>query len=296
MTAKTQASAPDREPVRRASDIEEPSNRYLIHPISTALVPLFARLGISPNAVSFLGMACGSAAAFFYARHAQGWSMSMIGLLLMLAWHVCDGADGQLARLTGKQSEFGKVIDGICDYVVFISIYVAIALVSAPVHGPWVWALMLAAGAAHAVQAGAYEMQRQLFDYWALGKKSAALPDPEAQTAPGLAATLAGIYGRMQWQGSGLSPAFHARLRMIEREQPDAMPALRDAWRSSFAPLVHRWSILCANYRSFAIFIACILGQPLLYFIWELLLVPVHLLLARLQAGWNRQFEAAHLN
>jgi 1L-myo-inositol 1-phosphate cytidylyltransferase len=28
----------------------------------------------------------------------------------MVAWHILDGVDGQLARLTNSQSEFGKVI------------------------------------------------------------------------------------------------------------------------------------------------------------------------------------------
>ena len=52
------------EPVRRASEIEEITNLYVIHPVSTFLTPRFARLGITPNAVSVAGMGFGVLAAF----------------------------------------------------------------------------------------------------------------------------------------------------------------------------------------------------------------------------------------
>ena len=289
MSASTTA-----EPIRRASDIEEASNRWLIHPISSALVPMFARAGVSPNAVSILGMVCGASAAFFFARFEQGWQWSVAGLLLMLVWHVCDGADGQLARLTGKQSEFGKLIDGICDYVVFIANYVALAAVTAPMHGGWVWAMMLAAGACHAMQAGAYEVQRQLYDHWGLGKASAALPDPRAAAPKNLGERLALGYAKMQWRVSGLSFAFHDAL--LNASDAARSQEWRAAWREVQAPAVHRWSILCANYRSFGIFLACLLGAPLLYFLWEVLILsPIHLLLARWQRKRNHDFKHVEL-
>ena len=76
----------------------------------------FARLGITPNAVSLLGMAFGILAAFAY-YHYRDLKWAIAGFVLMIAWHVMDGADGQLARLTNAQSELGKILDGICDGV-----------------------------------------------------------------------------------------------------------------------------------------------------------------------------------
>ena len=49
--------------VKRTSEIEEPTNRYVVHPISRALVTRFARWGVSPNAVSVVGLGLGAAAA-----------------------------------------------------------------------------------------------------------------------------------------------------------------------------------------------------------------------------------------
>ncbi len=284
------------EPVRRASEIEEPTNAWFFQPLSTAIVPFLARLHLTPNMVSVAGMVFGAAAAFFYAHYAVRPAWCYIGFALMLLWHVLDGADGQLARLTNSQSEFGKVIDGICDYVVFIAVYLGITWAASNHHGPWVWALMLAAGAAHAIQAGAYETQRQMFDFWALSKKSAEVPAPDSKPKPGLFAGLAYGYGRMQFRFSGLTRGYFDALYAFAAHKPEAMPAMREAYRRHFAHTVHKWGIMCANYRTYAIFIACVIGHPLWFFIWEVaVLLPLHLLLVAQQRRWNAQFQAQHL-
>ncbi len=286
------------ESVKRAREIEEPTNAWFFQPLSSALVPWLARARMTPNMVSVAGMIFGVAAAFFFAHYAVRPAWCYIGLALMLVWHVLDGADGQLARLTNSQSEFGKVIDGICDYVVFISVYVAVTWAAMHHHGPWVWALTVAAGVAHAVQAGAYETQRQMFDFWGLAKKSAEVPDPDTNTKPGtgFAAKLAAGYGKMQFRFSGLTRRYFDALYSFAARQPGRLPQMRDAYRSTFAPHVHKWSILCANYRTFGIFIACVAGEPMLFFAWELLVLSLfHLVLAMRQRQWNHQFMMTHL-
>jgi phosphatidylglycerophosphate synthase len=285
-----------REPIKRASEIEEPTNAWFFQPLSTLIVPWLARGRITPNMVSVAGMVFGVAAGFFYAHYAVRPSWCYIGLGLMLIWHVLDGADGQLARLTNSQSEFGKIIDGICDYVVFIAVYLGITWGAAHHHGPWVWALMLAAGAAHAVQAGAYETQRQMFDFWGLGKKSAEVQDPERPPGQGGIARIAYGYAKMQFRYSGLTRQYFDALYDFAARKPETLPQMRDAYRKYFAHTVHKWGIMCANYRTFGIFIACFAGEPLWFLVWELLALSVlHVMLMLLQRRWNAQFMAEHL-
>ena len=45
----------------------------------------------------------------------------------MLAWHVTDGADGDLARLKGTASPTGELVDGVCDYSGHVFMYFAFA-------------------------------------------------------------------------------------------------------------------------------------------------------------------------
>ena len=276
------------EPVKRATDIEEATNRWFFHPISTAIVPVFARLKITPNMVSLAGMASGVCGALLYRHYAESTAWVVAGFFFMCLWHVLDGADGQLARLTNSQSEFGKIIDGLCDYAVFATVYIGLGLQLMPHYGPWIWALIVGAGVCHALQAGAYETQRQLFDYWALAKPSAAMATHKSS---GFAGTLNHLYSSVQRQVSGFDQSLYDAL------QSHINPGLRASYRAHFAPTVHSWSIFCANYRTFAVFLCCLFKRPEVYFFIEAaVLTLVHILLVHKQKRWNQDFRSLFLN
>ncbi|WP_044561237.1 CDP-alcohol phosphatidyltransferase family protein [Azospirillum sp. B4] len=260
------------EPVRRTSEIEEVTNLYLIHPVSSWLTPRFAAVGITPNAVSLAGMAFGIAAGVAY-HHYQSLACALAGFVLMVAWHVMDGADGQLARLTNAQSEMGKILDGICDYVTFIAVYVGLATTLNQEHGPWIWLVVVGAGVAHAAQSAAYEMQRQAYNYWGWGRKSAELAKLGAARprGSGFLGALYRAYVGLQYLTAGVTVDFHEKLGAALAADTARAPALRARYRAAFAPAVRRWSILSANYRTLGIFLAALAGAPLLYFWFELI-------------------------
>jgi phosphatidylglycerophosphate synthase len=254
------------EPVRRASEIEEITNLYVIHPVSNFLTLRFARLGITPNAVSLAGMGFGILAAFAY-YHYRDLAWAVAGFLLMIAWHVMDGADGQLARLTNAQSELGKILDGVCDYVTFIAVYAALAAALSRDIGGFAWGLAAVAGVFHAFQSAAYEAQRQEYVFWAEGKTAA---PPADGGASGPLGGLYRLYVGAQMLVSGRAGAFRRGLaEAIDKAGPRAA-AIRARYREIFAPAVRRWSILSANYRTIGIFIGAAIGRPDYYFIFEI--------------------------
>jgi phosphatidylglycerophosphate synthase len=265
------------EPVRRTSEIEEVTNLYVIHPIAARLVPLLAALRIPPNAVSLAGMLFGALAGVAY-YHYQEPRYVVAGFLLMVAWHVMDGADGQLARLTNAQSRSGKILDGICDYVTFIAVYSGLAITLGRDHGERVWLLALVAGVCHAVQSAAYEVQRQEFNYWGLGRQSAALQEltaaPQASGASSLlmraGEALHRLYVKVQLITSGVTPEFHDRLARTLEQPPERVVAVRRRYREIFAPLVRRWSVMSANYRTIGIFLFALAQAPEYYFWFEI--------------------------
>jgi phosphatidylglycerophosphate synthase len=265
---------PEAEPIRRTSEIEELTNLYFIHPISARLVRVFSRLRISPNAVSLTGMACGVLAGVAYHRYQTSWC-ALAGFVLMLAWHVMDGADGQLARLTNSYSELGKVLDGVCDYVTFTAVYIGLVLAMSHTLGPWAWAVAVVSGICHAVQSATYEMQRQEYNFWGWGRKSAALPEvaarrrdmPLAQRLPDM---LHRQYTRVQLWAAGGAVAFHKSFARILATRPGHDAELRQRYRDAFAPAIRKWGVLSSNYRTLAIFIAALLKAPLLYFLFEI--------------------------
>lgn len=265
------------DPVRRTYEIEDPTNLYFIHPVAAWLVPIFAKIGITPNMVSLVGMGCGIAAGFAYYAYGLPWC-AVLGFALMLCWHVMDGADGQLARLTKSYSEFGKILDGICDYVTFAAVYIGLALAMSFNLGGWAWWVVALAGIAHAIQSAVYEMQRQDYNFIGLGRESASLP--KMDTSPqGVAGILHYIYAQVQIWAAGGAVAFRQEFFSMLAAHPEQDAKLRAAYREKFAPLVRRWGILSANYRTIGLFIAAIIKLPIFYFFFELFGFTIILLL-----------------
>lgn len=287
-----------RESSTRTREIEEFTNLHFIHPVGARLVPLFARLGVSPNAVSLTGMGCGILAGFAYHRYLDI-RFAVAGFVLMVVWHILDGVDGQLARLTNRQSEFGKVIDGLADNVTFVSVYFGLGLALGRSEGPGVWVLIALAGAAHSMQAATYELQRQEYDFWGWGKKSAEYKPVERLRSENQARTpvqklvfaLGVSYAGMQHRVSGVNLEYRCRIAESLATQPDRAPLIRQRYRDTFAGQVRLWSVMSSNYRTLAIFVCAVLGVPLLYFLIELLvLTPLTLLLIRQQKSRSREF------
>ena len=285
------------EPVRRSREIEDFSKQYIIAPAIDWVVPVFAKLRVSPNFVSVAGLLAGVFAAGFLTQYTTSYFYSLAALLMLLAWHVFDGADGRLARLTNTQSEFGKVVDGICDYVVFISIYCVIGWLLMAEYGANIWFLVVLAGLMHAFQAGAYEFQRQEFEFWGRGKKSAELPDLNAMKSLGkersfferFAHHLSIVYARMQYQFSGIKEEVRPAIyKHVEALDDVALEDFRVRYRFLSARQVLKWGIMCPHYRSFMIIGSFLIMQPELYLIIEAFLLPmVHIYLVHNQNKFN---------
>ncbi|MBB2203537.1 CDP-alcohol phosphatidyltransferase family protein [Gluconacetobacter takamatsuzukensis] len=258
------------DPVRRTSEIEELTNLHVIHPVSGWLTRHFARLGVAPNAVSLGGMAAGVLAGVAY-HHVGDPRFAVAGFLLMVVWHVMDGADGQLARLTGKQSQTGKILDGICDYVTFVSVYVGLALALSALYGAWVWALVVLAGMCHAVQSAAYERQRQDYNFWGWQRGSPPMARAKVRSGRRMGDLLFGLYNRLEsLTAPGGEAGLNQRLAGLLAAYPDRAPVVRLAYREAFAPLLRGWSILSANYRTIGIFLCVFCQVPLAYFTFEI--------------------------
>jgi phosphatidylglycerophosphate synthase len=243
--------------------------------------------------VSLAGMGCGMLAGLAYYHYREA-GAALIGFLLMIAWHIADGADGQLARLTHAQSEIGKVLDGICDYVTFISVYAGLGLAMARQDGAAVLIVVVLAGACHAAQSAAYEAERQDYVFWAWGRGSL----PAAIRTVDRGRKFAGIFGvllgayellqRLMGNSAGFNRALNARL-----DADPAAEAIRARYRARFAPAIRSWSILSSNYRTLAIFICALLGLPILYFLFEIIILSAILfILGRRQSARTAGFLA----
>jgi phosphatidylglycerophosphate synthase len=155
-------------PRARPRELEDPLNHFIYHPLAARLARLLRPTGVSPNAVSVAGGLLIWAAAWAYTSLA--WPVgALLGFLFHVSWHVVDGADGDLARLTGKTSPTGELVDGICDYAGHGVLYIAFAALLDDSIGGWAWFLSSAAAASHIVQTNHAESQRRNYLWWAYG-------------------------------------------------------------------------------------------------------------------------------
>jgi phosphatidylglycerophosphate synthase len=265
-------------PIRRTSEIEEISNLYLIHPLAERLVPFFARLHVTPNAVSMLGMTFGILSAFAYYHY---WILqsAITGFVLMIAWHVMDGADGQLARFTRTYSYFGKVLDGISDNVTFLAVYTAFALALSHEYGDWMYALVIVSAVCHAIQSASYETQRQEYESLGWGKKPQE-PPPRSRPERGregqsfirwlFDALHQLFFGVLSFPTAVLTRKFRVTMADAMQREPGEADLIRQQYRETIAPQIRGWSILSANYRTLGIFLCAIYKAPEYYFEFEI--------------------------
>ena len=267
--------AQESHPYGRPAEIEEYSNRYFIHPLSRLVVQLALKWCVSPNALSLTGLGFGLVAAAFYNLQPDR-GFVIAGFICMLIWHVFDGADGLLARINGTSSAFGRLIDGICDHLVYFAVYFSIYLYLVNSGaGPEIWVLVLAAGASHGVQAAAYEERRQRFHR----RLNGAIREDTNERVIRIGdrrSNLAALYDWAQRLVGGDPSELDHALGVLRDNPAPPLSATELVYRTT--SMVRVWALLNANNRTFMIALMCFIGQPALYFAFELIVLNVLML------------------
>lgn len=259
----------------RPREIEPWSNRLLVHRAANALLPLAVRARVSPNMVTMTGLAFGLVAACAYYRW-ESPIYATLGFVLMVGWHIMDGLDGAVARATGRTSAFGRLLDGVADYSTFVAVNIMLIIT----QDEWLPALCVAlvSGAAHILQSLFYEAERETYIRRVAGRFSAA----QRTVAGGL---IEQLYNRGEkWLGNYTRPF---DIALANAGAADRQTWL-DEWRACAAPRIMLLTPLSANGRTFAIWIACLLGSPYFYWFWEIVVLT---LLALVGGRYLRQAE-----
>jgi phosphatidylglycerophosphate synthase len=263
----------------RPREIEAWTNVHLVHPVSRSVVNMLLSTPVTPNQGSLASVVCAAAAAACYLYLGWPWA-AFAGVACQFAWHVLDGADGDLARRSGRASALGELIDGICDHFSQVLIYLALAYVlQRQGWGSWAWVIACVAGASHFIQANVYETGRKTYRRWVYGadwmrQTSAA---SAGQRLPQRA--LAGLYMAV----SNLASPGEARVEaaMAPALSGDTAGAnrARGAYRELYAPLVKASGLLDSNTRTIAAFASILAGSPLWFFLFEIAVLNIVLVL-----------------
>ena len=135
----------------KAREVEGVLDLYFHRPIGFWLARFFVRLKMTPATVSLLVGLFGVTAGHLYYYRAL--SINIAGMVLQICANTLDNADGQLARLTRRESREGSIIDSIADHLGFVSVYLHLTLrYLFEGSSPAICLLALAAGISHALQ------------------------------------------------------------------------------------------------------------------------------------------------
>lgn len=284
MSRNQATSAPIKRPAR-AREMQDALNHYIYHPLAWQLARALAPTPLTPNMVSvFGGLLVVAAGAVYWTTHGPWWAI--VGMALHLSWHVVDGADGDLARITGKTSPLGELVDGMCDYLSHIVLYLLLALVLTRALGPgWAWFWTLAAGISHIVQANHVEVQRRFYQHWMYGV-------PWLHNSSGADRARFGGSGMFGWLlqavvtgylrlAAGMSPnalRIDAAVTHAMSDDPALLERIRAEVQRKQRPLLGLLRYLGPNPRAVLLGLSMIAGSPLWYFAY--LAVGLNLLLA----------------
>jgi phosphatidylglycerophosphate synthase len=253
--------------------LQDALNFHLYHPLAWQLARVLARTPITPNMVSVVGASFVIAAGIAYA---QPWwpASALLGLLLHMTWHVVDGADGDLARMTGRSSPIGEMVDGLCDYLSHVVLYLILGWLMSRQFGAIAWWLTVAAGISHAVQANHVEIQRRQYQWWVYGTPwiRHSHGDRNAPTRKGVFGLLVSAYLAA---GMGMTPhtAKIDDAALAAETDPAARERLRQAARAQAMPLLALLKVLGPNPRAIVLGLSMLAGSPLYYFVYQTLVL-----------------------
>ena len=283
----------------KSQDTEEWLDIHFTRPLGLLWARFFNHFDIHPNVVTILSIILGAAAGvmFYY----PDLTHTLIGIFLLVWANLYDSADGQLARMTGKKTRWGRILDGFAGDVWFFTIYAAICLrlQEQPIPGtdePWgVWIWLMAAVSGlicHGKQCQLADYYRNIHLYFIKGKSGSELDRFDALrkefhilswSKDGVWKLFLYFYGNYTRSQEQMTPAFQRfRAALSERYAGSELSdALRADFRKGSLPLMKYANILTFNTRAIVLYLSLLAGHPWFYFAFELVVMNILFLYMR---------------
>ena len=292
----------------KSSDTEDWLDLHFVRPFCYYWALLFARLDIHPNTVTILSMFIGVGSAIFfgcasfYYNGMEGLMFNIIAILMLCLADIFDCTDGQLARMTGKKSKLGRILDGLAGFTWFIPIYHAMIYrfyLHHDLEFQWLGIedtpanALIVTGIAYIIGVIAGFMgtggQQRLADYYIQvhlfflkGEKGSELDNSKRQqeiydqmdeSTPAYERYFQKTYIDYTKKQEASTPQFQRLLAKLRSKfgSLDAIPQeFREEFRQYSLPVIKWNGLLTFNFRSFWLFLFCLLDVPVMYFVWEI--------------------------
>ncbi len=293
----------------KSAETEDWLDYHVVRPFSYYWARFFAYFDIHPNTVTILSMIIGAGSCVFFAHgsfYYEGWTglmLNIVAILLLIVADILDCTDGQLARMTGKKSRIGRILDGMAGFVWFIPIYVAIVyrfylhhdlefswlgITDTPENTLWATAVVFVlalisgfAGMGGQQRLADYYIQIHLF--FLKGEKGSELDNSVRQQelleqmpadAPAYERMFQKSYVDYTRKQENSTPRFQEMMATINKHYggADKMPeALREEFHRQSLALMPWNGLLTFNFRSAFFFLFCLIDFPVGNFLFEII-------------------------
>ena len=292
----------------KSAETEDWLDLHVIRPFCYYCALAFNKFDIHPNTVTICSMIIGAASAIFfgcgsfYYSGAWGLSMNIMAIVLLMVADILDCTDGQLARLSGKKSRLGRILDGVAGFTWFIPIYHAMAyrfylhhelefswlgIEDTPQNALTAALIVYALGWISGILGLAG--QQRLADYYIQvhlfflkGEKGSELDNSATQqelydkmdaSTPWVERYFQKSYIDYTKKQEKVTPQFQHLLATIRQKfgSTDNMPdEVRQEFLRQSRPVITWNGLLTFNFRSFWLFLFCLLDIPACNFLFEI--------------------------
>lgn len=297
----------------KSQDTEEWLDIVFNRPIGYRWALFFNRFDIHPNTVTVFSMILGALSGvmfYFDADTPKGFWLNVCGVVLLTWANFYDSADGQLARMTGKKTPLGRILDGASSDVWFIPIYFFISLrlydKTIPLTdcewGMWSFVLSAVAGfGAHTYECQLADYYRNIHLFFIKGKEGSefdhyAQQKEKFDNMPFKGHVIEKVF---QWfyvnythTQELASPQFQRMWKALKKAYGDDIPQeFRDRFRAASLPLMKWTNILTFNTRAIALYFACLVDEPWIYPVFELtVLLVIYIYMRNEHETFSRRF------
>lgn len=277
----------------KSQDTEEWLDIHFTRPLGYLWARFFDYFNIHPNVVTILSIFLGAAAGVMF--YFDNLTYTVIGIFLLVWANLYDSADGQLARMTGKKTRWGRILDGFAGDVWFFTIYAAICLRlqddTIPgldvKWGIWIWLLAAFSGfICHGKQCQLADYYRNIHLYMIKGEQGSELDNFKklrlelknlSWKKDGMWMVFLYFYGNYTHSQEQMTPCFQKlRAGIVERWGQAALPeSLRTDFRTGSLPLMKYANILTFNTRAIVLYVVLLAGMPWLYLVFEIVIMNI---------------------
>jgi phosphatidylglycerophosphate synthase len=275
----------------KSTDTEERLDMWFYRPLGFRCALFFRNRGVHPNVITIASIFLGVAAGICFIKENIYWNM--LGMLLLVWANLYDSTDGQLARITGQKTRWGRILDGFAGDCWFFFIYLAIALREtekpipfAPEYnwGVIIWILLSFCGFwIHGSQCQLADYYRNIHLYFSNEKNGHEFHNSEMEKREYAATSwrttffwklFLHFYVAYVENQERMTPKFQKFINTVYSKYGTEIPAsLRNEFRKGSLPLMKYTNILTFNSRAITLFIALFINQLWIYIFFEMVVL-----------------------